>query len=1073
MDFSARYKYLNLEQRRAVDCINGPLLVLAGPGSGKTELLSIRAGNILRETDTPPGSILCLTYTDSASTNMKERLIGLIGEEAYKIPVHTFHGFCQKIMEDYPEYFHKGVSFRLADKAIQTKFLEEILEELDYENPLSSVHPEKGFAYLKDIDSTISDIKEGGLLPDDFKKILEENSKILEEIEYFIDDIFSERVSKKNIKKVEDFISYLESMKREVHLSHIKPLNKVIASSLKVILEEENKTTLLSQWKAKYTIKDGDKRKLKDLHNIEKMKSLHSVYDKYQKKMQAHAYYDFSDMILEVIKKMENNDSFYSSLRERYLYFLVDEFQDTNGVQMRFLNLLTRDIDNKPNICVVGDDDQGIYKFQGADISNILGFKETYSSSKVITLKNNYRSKKNILDLSYNIIKKGDSRLENILEEVDKSLLACNSGKGEIIYKNFDSEEEEISFVVEKVEERLKTVNPEEIAVIGRTHDTLTKAVPFFNNKKIPVFSERKENVLKKEHIIEIVNIMKFSNLLLEGDKNVADEFLPEILSYPFWGLKREDVWRISKEAYEKRKSWFECMKEDRELSEIANFLLDISLKSKVKPVEEIVDIIIGNKKGYFCSPFKKYYFSDKNFKEDKVNYLNLLSSLRCFIEATREHRSGDNIKVKDLIDFFNILEKNNIPLLDKSPLVSEKKAVSLITAHSAKGREFDSVFVLNCSQEVWGKGRPGGKISLFLNMPFKKAGDEKDDRLRLFYVTLTRAKNFLCLSSYIKSSNGRNFIPLEFLNDLKPDKDRKDVLIKNLTMISNNFYTPPFIEKEEDVILPLIENYNLSATGFTKFLNVAKEGPQNFFEDNILRFPKKKSIPLSYGTAVHEAISEIYFNLKKTGEVLSEEEFIKVFKKALSKERLTEEDYKKVYNRGKKSLNIFYKKRKEDFIKDYEVEKNFKEQECFLEDIKLTGKIDKMIKRGCKIEVTDFKTGKPIEKWDKKGEYERINIWKYKYQLIFYKFLLENAKDYKKFTVDKGFLEFVEPDKEGEIVILPLDINKEDTERVKKLIVIVGRKIKNMDFPSPEKYSQKKFEDIYEFENDLLKGNI
>src|SRR6056297_1759490 len=147
--FKKKYNRLNKEQKRAVDKIDGPLMVVAGPGSGKTELLSVRAANVLKKKDVPARSLLCLTFTDSAALNMRERLVEMVGEEGYKVPTFTFHSFCKEIIDNNPEYFYKGADFDLADEITKTEILEDIIENMDYSDPLNSKHPKIGYIYLK------------------------------------------------------------------------------------------------------------------------------------------------------------------------------------------------------------------------------------------------------------------------------------------------------------------------------------------------------------------------------------------------------------------------------------------------------------------------------------------------------------------------------------------------------------------------------------------------------------------------------------------------------------------------------------------------------------------------------------------------------------------------------------------------------------------------------------------------------------------------------------------------------------------------------------------------------------
>ncbi len=1072
MEFEQRYNNLNNEQRKAVDHLDGPLLVLAGPGSGKTELLGLRVANILKKTDTPPNNILCLTYTDAASVNMKERLSGLIGEDAYKVPVHTFHGLCQKIIEEYPEHFHRGVEFSLADKAVQTEILEGILNDLDHDDPLSGFHPEKGFAYLRDLEETISELKEGGFSPEGFRELIFENEKVLAKMDPLVNEAFNKRVDKNTPLRVKELIRQWSSNLKKNNSLRVKPLHEVVILSLCSALEGEKGA--LSEWKEKWTAKEGGRRVLKDRRDIEKMKSLSRIYEEYQKRMQEEGYYDFSDMILGVIRGMEEDSDLHSEIKERYLHTLVDEFQDTNGVQMRFLDLLAEDeMDNMPNICVVGDDDQAIYRFQGAEISNILDFKERYEKTRIITLKDNYRSVPQVLDTALDIIRKGENRLENVREEISKELRAKRKGEGVVTYKTLRCEEEEYSYVAKMVKEEMnRGVPPEEIAVIGRTHDELKRAVPFFNVEEVPVHAEKKEDVLKKEHVSQIITILRFAFLLLSGDKERSDELLPEILSFPFWNIERKDIWLLSRRSFKEGRSWLECMREDSRLMEVADFLLDLSVQCRSKPPEEIIDIIIGNKKGYFQSPFKEYYFSQALLEDNEVRYLELLSSLRALVNAVKEYRSGRNIGVKELLEFFDIHENNNIPLLDKNPLTAKERTVSLITAHGAKGKEFETVFVLNCEQDTWARTRGGRKLRLPMNIPFKRSGEEKDDKLRLFYVSLTRAKNNLYLVSRKKKEDGKDHIPLEFLSDLDAEEEGAEIRTSDLVSISGNFHINPFTDEERKLLHSITGEHKISATGLTKFLDVATGGPWSFFQDNILKFPAKKSVPLSYGTAIHGAIAEIFTEKKRTGKVMPKERFLKCFEQLLHKERLSEKDHRKVLRRGKEALSCFYDQRKDSFREDCEVEKNFRDQECYIGEIGITGKIDKIEEGNKGIKVTDFKTGKPLPGFKGKSEHEKINAWKYRKQILFYKLLVESAKDYEGKEVNEGSLEFVEPSKEGEVVISSLQMEEEEVKRTRELVSVVGSKIRNLDLPSVENY-KKSVKGIEEFESDLLERRI
>lgn len=202
MTFEEQYKLLNKEQKKAVDTIDGPLLVIAGPGSGKTQILSMRVGKILKESQILASNILCLTFTESASVNMRIRLASLIGGEAYRTAIHTFHNFCVEIIQKYPEYFYSGAFFSPADELTQIQILQEIFDKLPQRNPLRSEHPEQGFVFLRDSLKIIGYLKKAGILPEEFRKIIKNNQKILPEINSILEKAFIDRLSNGSIDKI-------------------------------------------------------------------------------------------------------------------------------------------------------------------------------------------------------------------------------------------------------------------------------------------------------------------------------------------------------------------------------------------------------------------------------------------------------------------------------------------------------------------------------------------------------------------------------------------------------------------------------------------------------------------------------------------------------------------------------------------------------------------------------------------------------------------------------------------------------------------------------------------------------
>lgn len=1104
MTFGERYKQLNSKQKKAVDTIEGPLLVVAGPGSGKTEILSLRVGNILKQTQVLASNVLCLTFTESATVNMRKRLTTLIGSEAYRVAIHTFHNFCVEIIQKYPQYFYGGAFFSPADELTQVQILEEILEKLPHDHPFSSYHPDQGYVYLRDILATIGHLKKAGLDPVEFGKILAHNEKSLEKIDEILGESLSDRLSKENLNKIgavaEKLVALAEVDKKGFPSEFFSPVSAVIVETLKQAVseaQEAGKMTPLSAWKQKWLRKDDDGQSvLKDSLNLDKMKALAEIYAEYRRVMHKKGYYDFDDMILDTLTALKNNPGLRYEIQEQYQYVLVDEFQDTNDAQMRLLRYITdaQVNEGRPNIMAVGDDDQAVYKFQGAEVSNILNFQKLFKGVEIVTMTDNYRSTQDILDIASHIIRKGEVRLEKLMPEIEKNLTASNPKLkgGHIVHKDFPTLAHEYHFISREIKKKIEAGEaPEEIAVIGRKHKQLEALVPYLQAVNVPIRYEREQNVFQEPHIAQLIILAKFIVTLLDKNKDEADEYLPQILSFPFWQIKREDIWRVSLEVRysELDKTWLQVMLEskNKSVAEVGKFLVDLGAAAQSEPLEQVLDKMISE------SPFKEYYFNKEKFENARAEYLAFLSSLRVFVNALREYKVGEILSLKDLVEFVNLHEENGIALNDQSPFAKLSGAVNLLTAHKAKGMEFESVFVLSCQEEVWA-GRPvPSKLSLSSNLPIKPAGDTEDDQLRLFYVALTRAKRYLYLTSYLQKEDGESSDKLRFLiaeegeeavlkkeslrrlyfGQKAEDQGEAPEAHEVLTASWLSYHTPPFVGTEEKLLKSLLEDYQMPITHLNNFLDVEKGGPQYWLEQNLLHFPQAKTGPSSYGSAMHHTLQSLSVHVKKENCLPKLKEVLAWFETFLKKERLPRADYEFYFNKGCADLAVYFEARKDTFQPKDLVEFDFKEQGVIVAGAHLSGKIDKIIDLGLgQCAVMDYKTGKPLESWTESDLYKKKKIANYQRQLVYYKLLVENSRNFAgKLKVKSGVLDFIEP-KGARTISLEKEITEEEVERLAKLIGIVYKKIMNLDLPDVSKYS-KDVKGIEQFEEDLLTGKI
>lgn len=1122
--FAERYAKLNTEQKKAVDTVEGPLLVVAGPGSGKTELLSLRVAKILKETQARPSQILCLTFTESGAVNMRERLVSLIGEEAYRVAIFTFHGFCKYVIEKFPEFFYNSALYNPAGDLDQISVLEDIFENLPASSPLKSYHSEQGYTYLDSAKRLIADLKKGGYTPSEFKIVLKRNKLVGEIFTEILLPAVEERLSQKQIPVIAKALEqFKETCDKSAELKQIQntglfveQLEEVITRSLaQAITQCEGDTKALGAWKEKFLRKDDDKKNvLKDAKYIDKLEVLADIYSTYQEEMHKKGLYDFDDMILDTIAAIEKNQSLRYELQEQYQYMLIDEFQDTNGAQMRLCRLLADapHINQNPNIMAVGDDDQSIYKFQGAELSNILEFKTLYPTATLVTLTKNYRSGKSIVDSSLALIRKGSQRLENLVEEIKKDLVAAGPHKdlGDIAVKTLPTSVHEYHCVAKEIRAQIDAgISPKDIAIIARKHKSLEAIVPFLQRQKVPIIYEREQNVLFEPHVEQIIKIARCLNTIRLGQQENVDNLMSEILSFPFWGLSRIEVWRLSQKAFKAREPWFETMMaEGGKIQEIAEFVIGLSVSAGYEPLPKIIDQIVGSDDSFlfneegevdadesaitkktYTSPFKEYYFNEKRFTHEKAEYMSFLASLRVFIESIKEYKHGQITTVADLVEFVDLHVTNEISLADKSPFMNSRDAVALLTAHKAKGLEYDSVYVLSCQDQEWiTKGR-GQNLPPPSNMPISPQSDAGDDYLRLFYVALTRARKKLALTSHSHDDKGKETNLLRYIADgtmgqpeTVPLSEVVPDTTEALTSSYLTFNTPPFVDDEKVLLLSMLDGYQLSITHLNNFLNLSKGGPQKFFEQNILRFPQSKQAPASFGSAMHKALELAVTQYKKEGKLPAESVLFEVFEKALRVERLAQKDFEQYFEKGKEALALYLKDKKDTFTPKDRTEVNFRDQGVVIEGVPVTGKIDRISElseneraskfgQSCEFLVRDYKTGRAIVDWNGADDREKIKLDNFKRQLLFYKLLIENSRDFKGCTVNKGVIDFLEPkviQKNPTSVELNYSIDNDELSRLKRLIKVVYGMIMNLDFPDVAQFGTT-YKGMVEFENWLL----
>lgn len=1010
--FDVEYQKLNPEQRLAVDTIEGPVMVIAGAGTGKTQTIALRIANILDKTDTNPSSILCLTYTDVAANNMRSRLLNIIGPDAYKIKICTFHSFCNDIIASNPQYFpFASSSLKAIDDLETIEIIKDIIDHLDNNSPLISWGDR--YCYQKSILDCLHLTKRENIQKETLLNLIKDEETFFNNSAEFIAQLVSVRATKNNYSAINKILDDLEN-------SQFISLN--LKSRLQIIRSGNENLSLVKNEVRKF-YQDFEK-------DIPKQYEFVKVFDLYQKELQKKSLYDYEDMILFVIDAFSKNPDLLLNFQEKYQYILVDEYQDTNSSQNKIIEMLGSFYDN-PNIFVVGDDDQSIFRFQGASIENIYNFYKLYDPQKII-LKNNYRSHKLILESSESVIGHNKNRIANLIADIDKSLIANkNYDPDPINLTVLNSNIEEDYCVAQKISNLIKSgENPSEIAILlrkNRDSEELTKMLSAFG---IKFFLPSDSNILKNPLIIQVIKLLEFIN------NPKSSVYAYHILASPFIKLNSLDLLKILKSKIKLSKLVFDQNEIDG---------LQISEKSKIKIskfgkkiAKTVVDL-----ENY--SPEKVFNKILKRFKILKYllakNDIEALNQVHAFYQLLKDTVTKKDLNLKEFVNRINLYIDNNLSVSSPSIAYESTDSIKILTVHGAKGLEFDHVFIYRLLEDSWEKQRDFNKLKL----PFgilsseitKSIEDDYEEDRRLFYVALTRAKKQIYLSYSQYKENGKNQNASVFISEIDSklienikfnDKENALKTYYQYTDITHDL-KPDISEYLKDY---LANHYKFNVSHLNSYLRC----PLCFYYKTILRIPQNKEKFSSFGTAIHEALSHFY---KK--ESLSD--VLKIFEQSLKNERLSKSDFKWCQELGKKLLTEYCDQHIDSIKDNNECEHNFVSENIVYNNIPLTGKIDLIEKvENGKVNVVDFKTGNVDSKYKElssDGDYYR--------QIVFYKLLLDLKND-PKLQFNQGFIDFVEKSKSKKIFIKKeIVVTEQDLNNLKTQIEEVYKKILNLEF--------------------------
>jgi DNA helicase-2/ATP-dependent DNA helicase PcrA len=1032
--FQLEYQKLNAEQRLAVDTIEGPVMVIAGAGTGKTQTIALRVGQILNQTQVNPSNILCLTFTDSAAINMRQRLLSLIGPSSYGVRICTFHAFCNSVIKDHPEHFlfSKRESIPL-DDVKQIQIIRTLIDNLPLGATLRNVN--YPYFYQKEILKSISSLKKENILPEKFEQLIELARSFVTKAAPSVEKLISIRATPKAQDEIVNLIT---------NLAKDESLNVLYRSRLSVLLAQY-KSNELSLSSLKQEVRDFVDKTSNSLPKLSELLALYRGYN--QSLLELHLY-DYDDMILWVINAFENSSELLSVYREQYQYILVDEFQDTNSAQYQIINQLVGN-DPSPNLFVVGDDDQSIYRFQGASVENVYTFYQKYQSTlKVIVLKNNYRSHRLILDSSNAVISHNTSRITNYIPGLNKDLTSVSSYDPDPINLFVASSSlEESFFIAQRVESLIKSgVAPSQIAILVRANSDINELLPFLSEKKIKYLLADSVNILDTPEIQQLLVLFSY---LFDTDN---DETLAKILSYNFLEFNATDLFTLFHHTAKNRLSLSKFLVEGHDLSSLnlrkSTIVKINNFRHRLAYINKLINNAPADK--IFNEVIRRFKYLPWILKTGRLDLLKQLSTLYTHLKSLL---AIEKISLLDWVLRLNILVEDDLGLSSPPLLADVDTSIRLMTVHKAKGLEFEHVFLYRLLSGKWDSSYGRSLIKLPLGIVktdiTSMSGTDLEEDRRLFYVALTRAKKQIYLSYSNKNDSGKeqlqslfiNEIDPHFVQELKSTPESESAALKGFFTASSPSISSPDLQ---DYIKTYLQTqYLFNVTHLNSYLHC----PLCFFFKTILKLPQVKTKPLSFGTSIHGALAFLHDIYRVENRLISLDKFIQIFENNLTGENLSPRDFSELSLKGKEVLTGYYQHYQNSFGPKTLNEHDFRLYRVHLENVPLTGKIDKMeLLPNDEVNVVDYKTGKPDSKYQEltpDGDYFR--------QLVFYKILCDHAHGFK-YKVKTGTIDFVEPNVKGLYVRKNYELTPEAVLSLEAQIKEIYKKIQNLEFsPDPK----------------------
>ena len=956
-EFDKQYKRLNQKQKEAVDTIDGPVMVIAGPGTGKTTVLTLRVANILKRTDTPANGILAITYTDAGVKAIRAKLREIIGERAHEVNIHTFHSFAAAMIGEYPDHFiHLDGLTHLSDIEAES-LIRKILIHPSFRDIRPIGKPD---AYVSSIMRSIDDAKREALTADMVRNYAKKEIELTEKSE----DAISTRGASKGTLKAE----------------------------AKEYIEKCQRTFLFAD-----------------------------VYEQYEKEKRKAGRMDFNDLIIELLAALRNDELFLRLIQERFMYLLVDEHQDTNDAQ-NFIIALIAEFFETPNIFIVGDEKQAIYRFQGASVENFLLLRKRWPAMKLISLDINYRSHQSLLDAGFSMIEKNYNG-----NEYEDLRVKLRSG-GNIKSRPIDVVTGENSravdiYLVQELQTLMKKEPAASIAIITRRNRDLERVLRLLESNGVPVSSERSIDIFHHP-----IGVIFFDLLEFFSDPSKTDALAKTVAS-GLWGLSFEESVDVIRSL---RSGKTEGL--DKKLTALKTLQRKMSDDGAVGFIVDVAEL----------SGFVSLVAKDPAYVYVWRGIFALAESI------ARESSVDDPVElIKKMLEYRASAESKTVKVSVGAPDLPLKA----MTAHGSKGLEFDYVFMPFATEDAW-VGRSRG--SSFV-LPKKRADDhDVRDLRRLFYVAITRARKHSVILAALEESDGKILTPVRFLEEIEA-KEVNSILLPRANLELPKSDALKNVSKNRDgysskitaLAKQVLTDTGLSVTALNHFI----ECPNKFLYESILKLPQAPVASAEKGTAMHEAISKIWKdkdrsaeNAKKIIDDSIKEFFSESFLPTNEKEAVKKELFEDAPLVAA-ALEQHFSSKGQVFTERF-VKTTF---ECSYGGktviIPIHGRLDAIVLDDSGVSVFDYKTKQAMSSAEIKGETKNSNGGYFR-QLVFYNLLLANDPSFKMKRITEAFV-FVSPDKKGRCPIIIMSVLPKDINNLKSQIKSVVESVWSGDISS------------------------